>query len=273
MTQAFNLSQLANNVNTTGQLNAAAGLYNQLPVANGGTGAATLTANAVLIGNGTSAVTAVAASTTGNVLTSNGTTWVSQAASGGAPIVTIYSAPATWTKSPTLKAVKVTLVSGGGSGGVAITSAGSRFASGGGGGAGGNGYFTAPSIPGPVSVSVGSGGAGQATGQTPGNAGGTSSFGALISATGGGAGTFTPTSGQPGGSGGAITTSPTVIGTPGLPGSATSNSSSPGGNAWLNWGVGGIFIGYGAGSNAGISGTPTSSSAGKNGFVIVEEFY
>ena len=46
-------------------------------VAQGGTGAATLTANAVLIGNGTSAVTAVAPSTAGNVLTSNGTTWAS----------------------------------------------------------------------------------------------------------------------------------------------------------------------------------------------------
>ena len=74
MTQAFNLSQLANNVDTNGYLNAAVGFYNQVPVANGGTGAATLTANAVLIGNGTSAVTAVAASTAGNVLTSNGTT-------------------------------------------------------------------------------------------------------------------------------------------------------------------------------------------------------
>jgi hypothetical protein len=50
-------------------------------VAQGGTGAATLTANAVLIGNGTSAVTAVAPSTAGNVLTSNGTTWASTAPS------------------------------------------------------------------------------------------------------------------------------------------------------------------------------------------------
>ena len=47
------------------------------PVANGGTGTSTFTANAVLVGNGTSAVTAVAPSTSGNVLTSNGTTWSS----------------------------------------------------------------------------------------------------------------------------------------------------------------------------------------------------
>jgi trimeric autotransporter adhesin len=51
-----------------------------LPVANGGTGATTLTANNVILGNGTSAVQAVAPGTSGNVLTSNGTTWTSAAA-------------------------------------------------------------------------------------------------------------------------------------------------------------------------------------------------
>lgn len=50
-----------------------------LAVAGGGTGAATLTANAVLTGNGTSAIGSVAPGTSGNVLTSNGTAWVSQA--------------------------------------------------------------------------------------------------------------------------------------------------------------------------------------------------
>ena len=55
------------------------GVTGTLPVGNGGTGAATLAANAVVLGNGTSAVQTVAPSTAGNVLTSNGTTWVSQA--------------------------------------------------------------------------------------------------------------------------------------------------------------------------------------------------
>ena len=53
-----------------------------LPVGSGGTGATTLTANNVLLGNGTSALQVVAPGTTGNVLTSNGTTWVSQAGAG-----------------------------------------------------------------------------------------------------------------------------------------------------------------------------------------------
>ncbi len=41
MTQAFNLSQLANNLNTSGQLDATDGLVNAVPIANGGTGAST----------------------------------------------------------------------------------------------------------------------------------------------------------------------------------------------------------------------------------------
>ena len=52
-------------------------------VPTGGTGAATLTANNVLLGNGTSAVQFVAPSTNGNVLTSNGTTWTSTAPAVG----------------------------------------------------------------------------------------------------------------------------------------------------------------------------------------------
>jgi hypothetical protein len=44
MTQAFNLSQLANNLSSTGQLDATDGLVNAVPVANGGTGASTASA-------------------------------------------------------------------------------------------------------------------------------------------------------------------------------------------------------------------------------------
>lgn len=54
-----------------------------LAVSNGGTGATSLTANNVLLGNGTSAVQVVAPGTSGNVLTSNGTTWTSSAPAGG----------------------------------------------------------------------------------------------------------------------------------------------------------------------------------------------
>ncbi len=82
MTQAFNLAQLANNLNTSGQLDATDGLSGVVPVANGGSGRSTLTANNILIGNGTGAINFVAPGTSGNVLTSNGTSWTSVAGGG-----------------------------------------------------------------------------------------------------------------------------------------------------------------------------------------------
>ena len=56
-----------------------------LTVADGGTGASSITANSVILGNGTSALSGnlVAPSTTGNVLTSNGTTWTSATPTAG----------------------------------------------------------------------------------------------------------------------------------------------------------------------------------------------
>ena len=66
-------------------VNAASITTGTLAVANGGTGASTLTANNVLLGNGTSALQAVAPSTNGNVLTSNGTTWTSAAPPSSTP--------------------------------------------------------------------------------------------------------------------------------------------------------------------------------------------
>jgi hypothetical protein len=57
------------------------GVTGQLPVANGGTGLSTLTANSVIIGNGTSNVQFVAPGSAGNVLLSNGTAWASAALS------------------------------------------------------------------------------------------------------------------------------------------------------------------------------------------------
>ena len=59
---------------TTGKLIKAAGTVS---VEQGGTGVSSLTENAVLVGNGTSAIGSIAAGASGNVLTSDGTTWAS----------------------------------------------------------------------------------------------------------------------------------------------------------------------------------------------------
>jgi hypothetical protein len=96
----------------------------------GGTGRNSLTANNVLLGNGTSAVQFVAPGTNGNVLTSNGTTWTSSAAAGGFPAGTAMlfvqtAAPTGWTKSTTHdnKALRVVSGTAGSGGSVAFTTA------------------------------------------------------------------------------------------------------------------------------------------------------
>jgi len=68
-------------------------------VASGGTGATSLTANNVILGNGTSAVQVVAPGTNGNVLTSNGTTWVSSVASSGGLVYSYTTTPVTATNN------------------------------------------------------------------------------------------------------------------------------------------------------------------------------
>lgn len=71
--------QLVNNIVYGGSITngTIVSLTAPLGVANGGTGAATLAANNVLLGNGVAALQTVAPGTSGNVLVSNGTTWVS----------------------------------------------------------------------------------------------------------------------------------------------------------------------------------------------------
>jgi hypothetical protein len=64
-----------------------AALAGPVGVAYGGTGLATLTANNVILGNGTSTPAFVAPSTSGNVLTSNGTTWTSAAPASSSSFV------------------------------------------------------------------------------------------------------------------------------------------------------------------------------------------
>jgi hypothetical protein len=72
MTQAYNLSQLANNLNTSGQLDATDGLVNAVPPANGGTGQATYTIGDILYASGATALAKLSDIATGNVLISGG---------------------------------------------------------------------------------------------------------------------------------------------------------------------------------------------------------
>ena len=82
VTDTGNLSVSGTSTLTGGITGAAVDLTSNvtgtLPIANGGTSLTTLTANNVILGNGTSAPLFVAPSTSGNALISNGTTWASQ---------------------------------------------------------------------------------------------------------------------------------------------------------------------------------------------------
>jgi len=126
----------------------------------GGTGSANLTANNVILGNGTSAVQVVAPGTANNVLTSNGTTWISQAAGGGgtnipAGTVMIFgqtSAPTGFTKLTDQDNAALRVVSGSAStgGSVNFTTA-----------------FASQTPTGSVSITSVSGSAGSTTLSTP----------------------------------------------------------------------------------------------------------
>lgn len=72
MTQSYNLSQLANNLNSSGQLDATDGLVNAVPAANGGTGQSAYTTGDILYASGTTALAKLSDVATGNALISGG---------------------------------------------------------------------------------------------------------------------------------------------------------------------------------------------------------
>lgn len=81
-------------------------LGSALPVSSGGTGLTTLTANNVILGNGTSTPQFIAPGTSGNVLASDGTTWSSTTLppgfdAGTRMIFAQSTAPTGWTKDTT----------------------------------------------------------------------------------------------------------------------------------------------------------------------------
>ena len=133
-----------------------------MSVVSGGTGLETLTAESVVIGNGTNAVKFVAPGTSSNVLTSNGTAWVSQAAAtttnANAITTGILSAGVGGTGANTLTSENVIIGNGTsavkfvapGTTGNVLTSNGtawlSQAAGGGGGGFSGSQGFSSPGI-------------------------------------------------------------------------------------------------------------------------------
>ena len=202
-------------------------------VPNGGTGDSSLTAHAVLVGDGTSPVNTVGpglvgqvlqsggasadpfystatypstSGTSGNVLTSNGTNWVSSTPTYFTSVVVQrFTSSGTYTPTSGMKYCTIEVVGSGGGGGGVATQGASSSAGAGGGGAGGYARktVTAATIGASQSVTIGAVGAGGTAGANNGSTGSACSVGAIVSASGGSGGTgATTVSGYAGGAGG-----------------------------------------------------------------------
>jgi hypothetical protein len=148
-----------------------------LVVADGGTGVSALTAENVLIGDGTNPVKFVAPGSSGNVLVSNGSAWTSAvapvSATGGNGQV--FTGNGTFTIPTGITRVKATVLAGGG---------GATSNRGGGAGGAAIKYLTSLTPGNTISVTVGAGGAANTVGGSSQIASGTQSI-TTVSATGG----------------------------------------------------------------------------------------
>jgi hypothetical protein len=280
MTQAFNLSQFANKVNTSGQADLTTAVTGTLPVTNGGTGVATLTTAYGVIAAGTTATGAlqnIGTGTTNQVLTSNGPGVLPsfKTASGGGTFQTVtYAAPGTWTPPASATSARITVI-GGGSGGGGKNGPGAPA---GGGQGGGVASVLATGLSGSYPITVGAGGAG-GNGNGPqggaqgGAAGGTSSFGSIASATGGNAGSagtvssgtaLASGSGLGGDSPGGKLAIAGTIGTLGV-----GNPANVSGQAAKTWTVSSGYIAGASGQTA-INGNDFNGVGGYSGAVIIE---
>lgn len=259
MTQAFNLSQFANKVNTSGQADLTTAVTGTLPQANGGTGTTTAANGELLIGNG-SGFTKATLTAGSNITVTNSAGGITIAAAGGSANIQtqVFTSPGTWTNPGSVTSVRVTCIGGGGGGDNYAPTAG---------GFGGFAYGNCPIPTSPVSVTVGSGGPSNFT--VAGTPGGTSSFGSVISATGGQGAPYSPTGGNPGSgtvtTGNAIRTGNIGQGNPawtaiGL--AYGSNAPNPAGPGGIAYSTSGTFI-------AGTRSTNQTGSA-TGGVVIVE---
>ena len=182
------------------------------------------------------------------------------------PGSTTISASGTFTVPSLVTSLTVEAIGGGGGGGgtygglLGITSA-----TAGGGGGGGYARGTVSVTPGQThTVTVGSGGAGGASGNNNGVAGGNSSFGAFVVATGGARGTAGNAANGAGGAGGVGTTGSTFFtgGAGGIPSGGGSAGSASNGNAGSGATGGAAVTGGGAGANQG-----GNNAVGNNGTI------
>lgn len=170
MSYAFNLSQFANNVDSTGKASLTTGVTGTLPIANGGTNKSSLATNSLLATTTVSGSTQITelTGTSGKIVQHNGTNWTAQDPVGGINGYQIYTTTTSWAVPSGITKAFVWVFGGGGG----STSTG---------GIAGNGAYAAgyvTGLSGTITITVGAG-------SSTNTAGGTSSFGSYITCTGG----------------------------------------------------------------------------------------
>lgn len=271
MTQALNLALLANNVNTSGQLNGATGLYGTIPVSNlptvtpayGGTGTtATPTNGQIHIGNGSGFTLATLTAGTGMSITNGAGSITLNSSSLPGVLGQVFTSNGTFTIPSGVTALKVTVLAGGGTGAAYTTTC----SAGGSGGAGGAAisYLTGLTPGNTLSVTVGAAGGASSV------ASGTQTI-TTISATGGGNGVSGGAPGTGGsGSGGTLNFGGASGSSGGGENGAAGANSIFGGGAAAVYNTGGQAArAYGAGGS-GTGHVSSSSGAGYQGVVIFE---
>lgn len=257
-------------------------------VAGGGTGVTSFTAYSVVAGGTTTTgalQSVVSVGSSGQVLTSNGAaalpTWQTAPTGTGINKVIrqVFTSSGTYTPSANMVYCDVELCGGGGAGGGGEAT--NEY--GGGGGAGGYArkIITAASIGASKAVTIGAGGTGVL--HAAGNPGGTTSLGALLSATGGSGGDLSaPLVNADGGSGGVGSSGDyNLTGERGFPGAVELDYGAAGGSSFFGGGAypktpsgtGNAAINYGGGGGGGAANlSDVKGGAGSSGIVIITEY-